>query len=321
VARELRAAGGELRLTSAGYKPAPLHKSPKLPGAGTDFLMTPFALVVGTSSKDPDMVALCKQKAQAFADAWKDWQKQTPRVFLDTEITEADIRRYSLMLFGGADANRVTAKFAAKLPLRISADAVRIDGKEFKVRDAAVQLIYPNPANAERYVWVFAGTSPGGMYFTEANPQRQMFWDYAIADGHIAAFKQPATPEALRVVSGMFDFNWRYASSLQVAGDAAVRAKGRQLKRPDPNFRLDAKALEKYLGRYQITGGQTIEVVLQGEKLVALAGGPVEMIPESETVFYLPAVNVRVFFERDAAGKITGFTGSDDRDFEGKKLD
>jgi hypothetical protein len=170
------------------------------------------------------MVALCKAKAQAFVDAWKDWQKQTPRVFLDTAITDADLKRYSLILIGGADANRVTAKFASKVPLRISADLVRIDGQEFKTRDAAVQMLYPNPANPERYLWIFAGTSSGGMYFTEANPSRTIQWDYVVVDGHVAAFKQSVSPEDLRVVSGTFDYNWRHASALQVPGDAAARA-------------------------------------------------------------------------------------------------
>jgi hypothetical protein len=230
VAREIRVADGALRLTSTGYKPLPLHKSPKLPGAGSDFFMTPFAVVVGTSSKDPDMVALCKHKAQMFVDAWKDWQKQTPRVFLDTEITEADIQRYSLMLIGGADANRVTAKFASKVPLRISANSVRIDGHEFKVRDAAVQMIYPNPANAERYLWILAGTSRAGMQFTQANPQQMPQWDYVILDGRVPASSQSISPEELRVVSGSFDYNWRFASALQIPGVAEVRAKSQQLK-------------------------------------------------------------------------------------------
>src|SRR5205085_8365301 len=131
-------------------------------------------------------------------------------IFLDTEIKDADLKRYSLMLIGGADANRVTAKLAAGLPLRITADSVRIDGREFETRDAAVQMIYPNPANAERYVWILAGTSPGGMYFTEANPQRMLQWDYVVLDGRAAAFRQGASAEELRVVSGTFDYNWRF---------------------------------------------------------------------------------------------------------------
>ena len=217
VARDMRITDGALRLTSPGYKPAPLHKTPKLPGESSDFFMTPFAVVVGTSSKDPDMVAMCKAKAQAFVDAWKDWQKQTPRVFLDTEITDADLKRYSLILIGGADANRVTAKFASKVPLRISADSVRIDGQEFKTRDAAVQMIYPSPANAERYVWIFAGTSPGGMYFSDAKSNvRTIQWDYFVVDGHVAAFKQAGV--ARRLARGVGNLRLQLARRECVAG-------------------------------------------------------------------------------------------------------
>jgi hypothetical protein len=163
-----------------------------------------------------------------FVDAWKDWQKHTPRVFIDTEITDADMKRYSLMLIGGADANRVAAKFASKVPLRVSDNSVRIDGHEFKVRDAAVQMVYPNPANAERYLWILAGTSPSGMNFIETNPQEMLPWDYVILDGHAPASNQSASPEDLRVVSGSFDYNWRFAGALQIPGDAEVRAKSQQ---------------------------------------------------------------------------------------------
>ena len=149
VARDLTMKAGALRLTDGAYKPAKLHKTPALPGSMTpEFFMTPFAVVVGTSSKNPDMVELCKTKAQDFIDAWKAWQKVSPRVFLDTEITDADMARYSLMLLGGPEANKVTAKLAARLPLRLSPNAIRIDGKDFQVKDAAVQMLYPNPLNA-----------------------------------------------------------------------------------------------------------------------------------------------------------------------------
>jgi dienelactone hydrolase len=225
VAHAMRVANGELRLTSAAYKPALLHKSPKLPGGAADFTMTPFAVVVGTTSKNPDMVAICKAKAQEFSEAWKEWQKQAPRVFLDTDITDAELERYSLILIGGADANRISARFAAKVPLRISGKAVRIDGKEFRVHDAAVQLLYPSPLNAERYLWIFAGTSVDGMHFTEPNPLRVPPWDYAIVDGYSQTSKQGVTPEELRVVSGDFDYNWRYSSGLQVLGDPEARTK------------------------------------------------------------------------------------------------
>jgi hypothetical protein len=254
-------------------------------------------------------------------DAWKDWQKQTPRVFLDTAIPDADLKRYSLILIGGADANRVTAKFAAKVPLRVTADSVRIDGRDFKAHDAAVQMIYPSPANAERYVWIFAGTSAAGLYFTEPSPLRLLQWDYVVTDGHAAAFKQAVSPEDLRVVSGTFDYNWRLANALQVPGDTVARAKSHQLKRPDPNLKIDPQVLASYVGRYQIVGGPVVEVKLEGGKLIALAGSPTEMIPESHDVFFAPSVNARVFFSRDETGKVAGFTATGEPDIEGKRLD
>jgi dienelactone hydrolase len=322
VAQDVRANDGVLRLTAANYKPASLHKTPLLPGASSDFLMTPFAVVIGTSSKDPDMVALCQEKAQRFIDAWKDWQKMPPRVFLDSEIGDADMARYSLILIGGPDANRVSAKLAAKLPLRLSADAIRIDGKDFKVRDAAVQMIYPHPLNSARYVWMFAGTSTNGMYFAEASPLRTYDWDYVIVDGHIPAHKQAATAEQTRVVSGTFDYNWRISNGLSYAGDSGVRAQGRTLHRPDKNLRIDPKIMESYVGHYQIEMGPAFEVYQEAGKLMLrVNGAPSELEPESETTFFVTLVNVRLFFARDASGKITGFTGYGEGDFAGRKLD
>jgi dienelactone hydrolase len=322
-ARDLQMRNGALRLTSSAYKPAKLHKTPELPGSFTpEFFMTPYAVVVGTVSKDPEMVELCKTRAQGFIDAWKDWQKVSPRVFLDTEITDADIARYSLMLIGGPEANKVSAKLAAKLPLRVSADAIRIDGKEFKVKDAAVQMLYPHPLNTARYVWIFAGTSTNGMYFTEPNPYRRDDFDYLVMDGRIPAFKQEATRLETNVVSGNFDYNWRYADALSIPGNAQIRENGRKMGRPGKTMKIDPKILESYVGRYQIDMGPILEMFMKGDKLMVIAdGAESELLPENETTFYVKFFNARLFFVKDAAGKVTGFTGYRDSDFEGKKLD
>ncbi len=49
--------------------------------------------MIGTVSKDPEMVALCRRRADAFINGWRDWQKQEPRVFEDTVIGEADMAK------------------------------------------------------------------------------------------------------------------------------------------------------------------------------------------------------------------------------------
>ena len=323
-AQEMRLQHGELRLTAEGYKPAPVHKNQRLPGSTTDFTVTPFAIVIGTVSKDPEMVALCRKKADAFANGWRDWQKQEPRVFQDTEIKAADIAKYSLLLVGGPDANRVTAQFAAKLPLQIAEDRIAIDGRSYPVKDAAVQMIYPNPLNPERYVWIAAGTSTDGMYFSDLNPQRLSDWDYIIMDGHIPAARQSASSWQTRVVSGMFDYNWRYSDALAQPGDTEIRAKGRQLHRPKANLSVDPKLLESYAGRYQIEQGPLLELFRDGKRLMVRQPGQAdadELLPESETDYDIPKYGVWVSFVRDASGKVTGFTGYQEGSFEAKKLD
>ena len=322
-AQEMRLQNGELRLTAAGYKPAPLHKNQRLPGSTVDFTVTPFAIVIGTVSKDPEMTALCRKKAEAFINGWRDWQKQEPRVFTDTEINDADMAKFSLLLVGGPEANRVTAQLAARLPLQIASDRITVDGKGFAAKDAAVQLIYPNPLNAGRYVWIAAGTSTDGMYFCDPNPQRLYDWDYIIMDGHIPAAKQSASSLQTRVVSGMFDYNWRYSDALAQPGDTEIRAKGRQLHRPKANLTVDPKVLESYVGRYQIEQGPVLELFQDGKRLMVKQQGQSdsdELLPESETDYDIPKYGVWISFLRDASGKVTGFAGYQDGNFEAKKL-
>jgi dienelactone hydrolase len=323
VASDLAMKDGALRLTDSAYKPAKLHKTPELPGSMTpEFYMTPYAVVIGTSSKDPEMVELCKTKAEGFIGAWKDWQKVSPRVFLDTEITDADMARYSLMLIGGPEANKVTARLAAKLPLRLTPDAIRIGGKDFKVKDAAVQMLYPHPLNSSRYVRVFAATSTNGMYFADLDPYRRDDFDYLIVDGRVPAFKQKATRLETNVVSGLFDYNWRYSEALSIPGNATIRANGRQLGRPNKNLKVAPALLASYVGRYQIDGGPILELVQKDGKLMVTADGrESDLVPENETTFFATFFNARLFFIKDAAGKVTGFTGYRDGDFEGKKLE
>ena len=323
AAREVRLEGGKVHLAAAGYRPAALHKNGRLPGSIADFAVTPFAVVIGTISKDPGMVTLCHAKASVFIENWREWQKQEPRVFADTAIGEAEMAKYSLLLVGGAEANKVTARLADGIPVRISADRISIDGRDFPVKDAALQMIYPHPLNPERYVWIAAGTSTNGMYFNELNPQRLYDWDYVIRDGLIPAYQQRTSMLDTRIVSGMFDSNWRFNDTLAQRGNPDVRAKGRLRRRPDENLVVKPQLLDSYVGRYQITQGPLVEIIRDGKRLrVKVPGGDGDaMVPESETNFSVPKFDLWLSFVRNSSGRVTGFIGYQDRDFEGKKLD
>ena len=322
VARISNLDGGVLRLAQPAYQPASLRKSAQLPGGSNDFFVTPFAVVIGTTSKDAAMKELCQLKAQAFVDGWREEQKQPVRVFRDTEISDAEIAKYSLLLFGGADANLVTAKLSRQLPLRVTRDAVNIDGKQIRTKDSVVQMLYPNPRNHDRYVWVIAGQSANGLYNADVDLYRQYEWDYLVSDGLIPAHKAQVSPLALRVTQGMFDYNWKYAGALEVPGDAQVRAQGRPMPRPDPSIRIAPGLLASYAGKYQIDKGPVIEVLNRNNRLaVIVEGTEAELVPTGQASFLVPRFNVRVDFTRDAAGKVTGVTGYGGNDFEGRKLE
>jgi len=323
VVRQLEPKDGCLRLRADGYMPASLHKSPQLPGSIGDFTGTPFAVVVGTVSKDPDMAALCREKAENFAGFWRQWQNQPARVFKDTELTPADAARYSLLLFGGPAENVITAQLADRLPLKISAEQIQIGEKAFRAADAVVQMIYPNPLNPERYVCVVAATSADGMYFANANNRDLANWDFSIVDGHSPSPKQAGQRERIRVVSGAFDSNWQVRDDLLVPGDPQARSESRVIRRPKANSSIDPQVFGAYVGRYQIPGGPAIVVTKEGDRLMAQAEGDtkIELIPESETDFFIREANVRLSFRKDAGGKVDSLTGDQDgRSFTAPKV-
>jgi hypothetical protein len=321
VPRDVAPAKGELRLTDTGYKPAPLHKTASLPGGLNDFYVTPFAVVIGTTAKDPEMKELVRTRAQLFVDGWIGWQKFPPREFTDSEVSDADIARYSLLLYGGPGENAVTAKLAAKLPVRISANGIRIDGKEYKVKDAALQMLYPNPRNPERYVWLVAGTSIGGMVHANPTVSNVSDWDYFIQDGHIPARGITASEKQLAVVSGMFDYNWRHADALASPGASQVRAQGRQITRASKDFRIAPERLAACAGKFQIMGGPELEFRVDAGKLkVNVDGIDRELMPVTETLFYVQRDNVTVEFLPDASGQLNELWGFNGNEFTGKRV-
>jgi hypothetical protein len=216
----------------------------------------------------------------------------------------------------------VAARLAAKLPVRLSREAIRLDGQDFTVRDAALQMLYPNPRNASRYVWLIAANSTQGMFLAEVTPQRPSPWDYFIVDGHIPTPKQPASELRLAVVSGMFDPRWRYAESFAVRGDAAIRDNGHVIRRPDKNLVIDPQVLESYVGKFQVVEGPLAEFHVVDKKLrLKVNNGDFELSPVTVNRFFLPRLNVSVEFLRDAEGRANEIWAYDgQKAFTGKRV-
>jgi CubicO group peptidase (beta-lactamase class C family) len=82
---------------------------------------------------------------------------------------------------------------------------------------------------------------------------------------------------------------------------------------PEPEeIALSPEALRAFVGEYEAEPGQTVVLTLSGDRLtVAATGFPeIDLWPDSETSFFAKAAPVRVKFERDAAGRVTGLVVS-----------
>ena len=271
------------------------------------------------------MVALCRQKAKAFVDGWRDWQKQEPRVFQDTEIRDADMARYSLLLVGGPDANRVTAKLAARLPLQIATDRDhdRRQGLRGEGRGRADPL--PEPAQPRalrlgrrrdldrRHVLLRRqrhATSPTGTTSsrTGASPR----------SGRRRPRSRPGWSPGCSTPTGASATRWPTPATARSA------SKGRLRHRPSASLVVDPTLLESYVGRYQIEKGPLLEVFLDGKRLMVRQQGQSdadELLPESATEFSVPKYSVWISFVRDASGKVTELVGYQGGDFTAKRVD
>jgi hypothetical protein len=306
---------------STDFKPVASDKNPGREGRLTYFFGTPFAVVVGTTSKDAALRNGLAAKAEALADIWERWQHVRPRVFRDVDLAAADQKRYSLLLLGGPEANAVTARLAAKLPLKVTKDSVSVDGRRFAVSDAVAQVLYRHPQNEERYLLLVEPTSAAGLRYW--NPQQYWhalngfpmnLWDWTIVDGRRVIQESGQFPDRGWVAAGIFDMHWRRNDAFTVLGDPEQRARATLRHSPAPGFKLPSEALDALVGRYRINPGQIgagglINVTRHGDTINASApeGGrdwPLEA--EGDSDFAIAGLGTPVSFLRDGAGTPTG---------------
>ena len=316
--RTATAESGRITLAPSGYKKELTEKNSVIAGPLGDLFNTPFAIVTGTASRDPAMNEMCRRKAEAAADSWRQWQQQPPRVFLDSEITDADAARYSLLLIGGPNDNRISRKLGL---VEVAADRVVIDGRPFAAVDAHVQLIRPNPLNPQRYALIVAANSPGALSLWSPERLRNAQFDFLIEDGHVAGGPERVPQYRIWVAGGWFDRRWRLDDGLIIPGDADLRAKSAVVQ---PGRPMDRTELNAYVGSYQIGPDFILRVRIDGTKLIVKPGSQteVEAIPTSDGEFCVIEGPVKVKFEKDAAGKVTSLSGfQNGQRFLAKKLD
>jgi hypothetical protein len=144
-----------------------------------DFHYGSVLVVFGT--KDPAQRAALERVARRLRHFR--WGTVRYPIKADTAVTPQDRRQHSLLLVGGPQANHETARYAKKLPIRVSAREVRVGRRRFRGPEVGVRFILPNPQHPDRYLLVVAGTTARGVLRQHLLP-----WylpDYVVYDQRI----------------------------------------------------------------------------------------------------------------------------------------
>jgi hypothetical protein len=91
-------------------------------------------------------------------------------VIPDTEVTQAMIEKYNLILFGNAQINAVTASINNKLPIKILDSQAQLNifsGVKHLSGDLGTSFVYPNPLNPQKLILLYEGTTEKGQKLSD----------------------------------------------------------------------------------------------------------------------------------------------------------
>lgn len=146
-----------LEKTPAGWRLArnshELRKTHALQGPIDDAFLDPFILVRPTGT--PWNNAVNKQALttiERFDRLYAKFFRAHPRIVDDKDLTDADIAKYHVVLFGDPGSNKWIAKTIGKLPLKWTRETVSMGSHSYSAAEHVPMLIYPNPLNPSHYV-------------------------------------------------------------------------------------------------------------------------------------------------------------------------
>lgn len=78
----------------------------------------------------------------------------------DIDLQEDALAQNNLLLYGTHASNSILARFEEALPLAFNGTTLRLSGRTYIAKRAAVFAIFPHPENSNRYVAVHGGVTP-----------------------------------------------------------------------------------------------------------------------------------------------------------------
>lgn len=168
----------------AAYPSKPgLRKLHGLQGPIDDAFMEPFLVVTPSGRSRSAAVERWVQAELAhFLDRWRRLFRGMPRVKRDVDVTDEDMGRYHLIAWGDPDSNRLLARVAPQLPIRVGENVIELPGKDFARADHVLLMIYPNPLHPARYLVANSGPTFREGHDASNSLQTPKLPDWAIVD-------------------------------------------------------------------------------------------------------------------------------------------
>ena len=124
----------------------------------------------------------------------------------DTAVTDDDLKRNNIVLWGDPSSNAVLKRFAEQLPAKWSKDLLELRGYKLEAQHYAPIFIFPNPLNPQKYVVVNSGHTFRERAALNNSDQTPKLPDWAIVD-----VRQPADGlwPGLIYDAGFFSEQWK----------------------------------------------------------------------------------------------------------------
>lgn len=188
--------------------PQGLRKRHALQGPIDDAFLSSFVIVKPTGKGLHEKTAgWAAAECDRAATEWRKQFRGEARVKPSDQITEDDIARSNLVLFGDPGSNPIIARVLPKLPIQWTVEKLVVNGKAFAGDRYVPVMIYPNPLNPAKYVVLNSGfTFREADYLNNAR-QTPKLPDYAVIDT-----QTPPTKTSWGVLpkAGFFGERWEW---------------------------------------------------------------------------------------------------------------
>ncbi len=198
-----------------------LHKQHDLQGPIDDAFMDAFVFVRPTGvAANAAVENWTKAELDRAIEHWRRHFRGEARVKDDTAVTDEDVARANLIVWGDPTSNAFLKKIADKLPLGWNAQEVTIGQRRYPAAHHAPVLIYPNPLNSRRYVVLNSGFTFRDYDYLNNARQVPKLPDWAVIDLR--------TPPDARypgkiVDADFFDEHWQIKPARELSGANAGR--------------------------------------------------------------------------------------------------